>query len=174
LVDVDHDPAFFVDAEPLGFDVRRDDRELARPVGADGALTTLAPVVHGIRPVDVWRHEGKGRLDVAAVEGSVGPAKKRLAVVHLWYATKRATTGWGGHASLGPPGSLFGCGFVAGKTLVSPSMLDHQEAEAALEALRRRRDEIGAWLDGPAKKATLVAVDRMIAELEREAETSAA
>ena len=53
-------------------------------------------------------------------------------------------------------------------------MLDHQEAEATLEALRRRRDEIDAWLDGPAKKATLVAVDRMIGELEREVEISAA
>jgi hypothetical protein len=53
-------------------------------------------------------------------------------------------------------------------------MLDHEEAEATLEALRRRRGEIEAWLEGPAKSATLTAVDRMIAELEREVETSAA
>ena len=109
LVDVDHDAAFLVDAEPLGLDVRRDDRELAQPVGPDGALPTLAPLVHGVRPVDVGSHEGQRRLDVTAVEGLVGPAKKRLAVVHLWYATKRATAGWRDTGHSAPPGSLFGC-----------------------------------------------------------------
>jgi hypothetical protein len=53
-------------------------------------------------------------------------------------------------------------------------MLDHEEAEVTLEALRRRRDEIEAWLDGPAKSATLTAVNCMIAELEREVEASPA
>jgi hypothetical protein len=47
-------------------------------------------------------------------------------------------------------------------------MLDHKEAEVTLAALRRRRAEVEAWLDGPAKKATLTAIDRMIVELERE------
>jgi hypothetical protein len=71
-------------------------------------------------------------------------------------------------------GNPFGGASIPGKTLIALPMLDHEEAEATLEALRRRRGEIEAWLEGPAKSATLTAVDRMIAELEREVETSAA
>jgi hypothetical protein len=53
-------------------------------------------------------------------------------------------------------------------------MLDHKEAETTLAALRRRRVEIERWLDAPSKKATLAAIDRLIAELEREKEASPA
>jgi hypothetical protein len=53
-------------------------------------------------------------------------------------------------------------------------VLDHKETEATLAALRLRRAEIEAWLDGPAKKATLSALNRVIAELEREQEASVA
>jgi hypothetical protein len=53
-------------------------------------------------------------------------------------------------------------------------MLDAKQTEVTLAALRRRRAEIEGWLDGPAKKATLSSLDRLIAELEREVETSAA
>jgi hypothetical protein len=53
-------------------------------------------------------------------------------------------------------------------------MLDRKEAEATLAALRRRRTEIESWLDAPSKKATLAAIDRLIAELEREKNPSAA
>lgn len=52
-------------------------------------------------------------------------------------------------------------------------MLDQKETEVALAALRNRRAEIERWLDGPAKKATLSALGRVIAELERENVTSA-
>lgn len=44
---------------------------------------------------------------------------------------------------------------------------DRRDVEAVLEALRRRREEIEAWLDGPAKQATLASIDHMIAEHER-------
>jgi hypothetical protein len=53
-------------------------------------------------------------------------------------------------------------------------VLDHKETEATLAALRLRRAEIEAWLDGPAKKATLSALNRVIAELEREKEARVA
>jgi hypothetical protein len=53
-------------------------------------------------------------------------------------------------------------------------MLDRKDAEATLAALRRRRAEVRGWLDGPVREATLSAIDRMIAELEREIEASAA
>jgi hypothetical protein len=46
-----------------------------------------------------------------------------------------------------------------------------READPVLVALRRRREEVAAWLDGPVKKATLTAIELMIAEREREAET---
>ena len=49
-------------------------------------------------------------------------------------------------------------------------VLDEQRAPGAtLLTLRRRRREIEGWLDGPAKKATLTAIDREIAKQEREA-----
>lgn len=51
-------------------------------------------------------------------------------------------------------------------------MLDQKETEATLAALRNRRAEIEQWLDGPAKKATLSALGRVIAELERQKESS--
>jgi hypothetical protein len=51
-------------------------------------------------------------------------------------------------------------------------VLDQKETEVTLAALRLRRAEIEAWLEGPAKKATLSALDRVIAELEREKERS--
>jgi hypothetical protein len=38
-----------------------------------------------------------------------------------------------------------------------------------LAALLRRRVDVEAWLDGPIKKATLTAIDHMIADLEPEA-----
>lgn len=52
-------------------------------------------------------------------------------------------------------------------------MLDQKETEVTLAALRNRRAEIEQWLDGPAKKATLSALGRVIAELEHENEASA-
>jgi hypothetical protein len=51
-------------------------------------------------------------------------------------------------------------------------VLDQKETEATLAALRNRRAEIEQWLDGPAKKATLSALGRVIAELERQKESS--
>ena len=54
-----------------------------------------------------------------------------------------------------------------------PPVLDQKETEATLAALRNRRAEIEQWLDGPAKKATLSALGRVIAELERQKEASA-
>jgi hypothetical protein len=48
-------------------------------------------------------------------------------------------------------------------------MPDQQDAASDMAALRRRRAEVEAWLDGPVKKATLAAIARTIAELEREA-----
>lgn len=51
-------------------------------------------------------------------------------------------------------------------------MLDQRETEATLAALCKRRAEIEQWLDGPAKRATLSALGRVIAELERQNETS--
>jgi hypothetical protein len=41
-----------------------------------------------------------------------------------------------------------------------------------IAALIRRREEVEAWLDGPVKKATLTALDQMIAEQERNVETA--
>jgi hypothetical protein len=38
---------------------------------------------------------------------------------------------------------------------------------SALATLLRRRDEVEAWLDGPAKKVTLTALEHEIAEHER-------
>jgi hypothetical protein len=52
-------------------------------------------------------------------------------------------------------------------------VLDQKETEVTLAALRNRRAEIERWLDGPAKKATLSALGRVIAELERENEVNA-
>jgi hypothetical protein len=52
-------------------------------------------------------------------------------------------------------------------------VLDQKETEVTLAALRNRRAEIERWLDGPAKKATLSALGRVIAELERQKEASA-
>jgi hypothetical protein len=49
-------------------------------------------------------------------------------------------------------------------------LADQRDANVVLAALRRRREEVEAWLDGPAKKATLTAIDHMIAELEQDAE----
>jgi hypothetical protein len=51
-------------------------------------------------------------------------------------------------------------------------VLDQKETEVTLAALRNRRAEIEHWLDGPAKRATLSALGRVIAELERENEAS--
>jgi hypothetical protein len=47
-----------------------------------------------------------------------------------------------------------------------------QETVAVLAALRRRREEVEVWLDGPAKKATLTAIDHMIAEQEQNSEAA--
>jgi len=52
-------------------------------------------------------------------------------------------------------------------------VLDQKETEVTLAALRNRRAEIEQWLDGPAKRATLTALGRVIAELERQKEASA-
>jgi hypothetical protein len=41
------------------------------------------------------------------------------------------------------------------------------DAPSELPSLQREREEVEAWLDGPAKKATLTALDRRIAEQER-------
>jgi hypothetical protein len=46
------------------------------------------------------------------------------------------------------------------------------DAAAVIAALFRRREEVEAWLDGPVKKATLTAIDHMIAEQERNAEAA--
>ncbi len=51
-------------------------------------------------------------------------------------------------------------------------MLDQNETEVTLAALRNRRAEIERWLDGPAKKATLSALGRVIAELELQNEAN--
>ena len=57
---------------------------------------------------------------------------------------------------------------LAGNTqLEAPPVLDAQEAQGALAALRRRRAEMESWVDAPSKKAALTALDRVIAELER-------
>jgi hypothetical protein len=45
-------------------------------------------------------------------------------------------------------------------------VLDSRETSTVLAALLRRREEVEAWMDGPAKKATLTSIDKMIAELE--------
>jgi hypothetical protein len=45
-------------------------------------------------------------------------------------------------------------------------MLDSRESSTVLASLLRRREEVEAWMDGPAKKATLTSIDKMIAELE--------
>jgi hypothetical protein len=45
-------------------------------------------------------------------------------------------------------------------------VLDSRETSTVLAALLRRREEVDAWMDGPAKKATLTSIDKMIAELE--------
>jgi hypothetical protein len=52
-------------------------------------------------------------------------------------------------------------------------VLDQNETEATLAALHNRRAEIEQWLDGPAKRATLSALGRVIAELEAQKEASA-
>jgi hypothetical protein len=52
-------------------------------------------------------------------------------------------------------------------------VLDQKDTEVTLAALRNRRAEIEQWLDGPAKRATLSALGRVIAELEHENEASA-
>jgi hypothetical protein len=52
-------------------------------------------------------------------------------------------------------------------------VLDQKETEVTLAALRNRRAEIERWLDGPAKKATLSALGRVIAELELQNEANA-
>jgi hypothetical protein len=52
-------------------------------------------------------------------------------------------------------------------------VLDQKEPEATLAALRTRRAEIEQWLDGPAKRATLSALGRVIEELEGQKEASA-
>lgn len=52
-------------------------------------------------------------------------------------------------------------------------MLDQKEADAALAALRRRRAEVEAWIEGPVKSVTLTAIDRMLVELAREIEVHA-
>jgi hypothetical protein len=52
-------------------------------------------------------------------------------------------------------------------------VLDQKETDVTLAALRNRRAEIEQWLDGPAKRATLTALGRVIAELERQKEASA-
>jgi hypothetical protein len=53
-------------------------------------------------------------------------------------------------------------------------VLDAKEAEVTLAALRQRRAEIETWLDAPSKRATLAALDRLIAELEHEMNVNAA
>lgn len=53
-------------------------------------------------------------------------------------------------------------------------MLDSRETESVLAALIRRRAEVEAWIDGPVKKATLTAIDRMIVEFEDETTSAAA
>jgi hypothetical protein len=45
-------------------------------------------------------------------------------------------------------------------------VLDSRETSTVLASLLRRREEVEAWMDGPAKKATLTSIDKMIAELE--------
>jgi hypothetical protein len=45
-------------------------------------------------------------------------------------------------------------------------MLDSRETSTVLSALLRRQEEVEVWMDGPAKKATLTSIDRMISELE--------
>jgi hypothetical protein len=46
------------------------------------------------------------------------------------------------------------------------------DAAKVIAALLRRREEVESWLDGPVKKATLTAIDHMIAEQERNAEAA--
>ena len=62
---------------------------------------------------------------------------------------------------------------VSGKDLLG-LLPDSREPGSILTALLRRRSEVDAWIDGPVKKATLTAIDRMIAELEDEAPSGAA
>lgn len=54
----------------------------------------------------------------------------------------------------------------------APPVLDQKETEVTLAALRNRRAEIERWLDGPAKRATLSALGRVIAELEHQNEAT--
>jgi hypothetical protein len=53
-------------------------------------------------------------------------------------------------------------------------LLDSRESDSVQAALRRRRAEVEAWIDGPVKKATLTSIDRMIAELEDDVPSRAA
>ena len=53
-------------------------------------------------------------------------------------------------------------------------MLDSRETSAVLAALLRRREEVEAWMDGPAKKATLTSIDKMITDLEDDIPSRAA
>lgn len=46
-------------------------------------------------------------------------------------------------------------------------MLAEKDNDSALSALLRRREEVEAWLDGPAKKVTLTAIEHQIAEQEK-------
>jgi hypothetical protein len=46
------------------------------------------------------------------------------------------------------------------------------DSAAVIAALLRRRDEVESWLEGPVKKATLTAIDHMIAEQERAVEAA--
>jgi hypothetical protein len=47
-------------------------------------------------------------------------------------------------------------------------VLDRRDTNSVLAALLRRRAEVEGWIDGPVKKVTLTAIDRMIADLEQE------
>src|SRR5688500_13144824 len=70
------DPAFAVRLEPLRLDVRVDYSELSRPIRADCGVSTLAPTLHAVRPVDIRMHQLERTLDVVCVERLVRAAEK--------------------------------------------------------------------------------------------------
>jgi hypothetical protein len=104
----------------------------------------------------------RGRMNLPGVKGS-------------------AVAGSLGPASRSGPTFLWPCGFdpvwqaaASGyEPLGALPVLDQKETDVTLAALRNRRAEIEQWLDGPAKRATLTALGRVIAELERQKEASA-
>jgi hypothetical protein len=116
-------------------------------------------------PADDAFNMTRGRMNLpgvkgSAVAGSLGPASRSGPTVYLVRIEGGGFNQFGGLP-------------LPGMSHVTLPVLDQKETEVTLAALRNRRAEIERWLDGPAKKATLSALGRVIAELERQKEASA-